>query len=774
MTKINYFFKALFFLFFLFHNSLSYSQCCTYTLGMHDSYGDGWNGGYLEVYINSNLAGTFSATGFASEDTFTVCNGDTLLLNYTSGSYETENSYQLYDAAWNTLFADGPNPITGNVFTATGDCNAVIIPGSNPCTAIPIDTGQCIVADNSGVNSSGLNPICANYQGTDVWFSMIVPPSGNISVETDSGGLGDTGLAIWTDSLCTNLHLLGCDDDGGAGYFSYIDIYDLTPGQPLYIQVFGYGGGTGTFQVCAHALEKIRLDSSELPIVIINTLNQTIIEGNKINCLMDIKFNGPGTITHLTDSSNEFSGNIGIEIRGASSSGYPQHPYGIETRIDSITNWNVPILGMPEENDWVLISNYNDRSLVRNTLADRLFADMGNYSVRSTLCEVIIDSVYQGIYVFGEKVKRDNNRVHIAKLTSADSTGDELTGGYILQQNYWNNGNSFQSNYSPIDHPGFDVHFVYEYPIADSILPVQKAYIASFVDSLEDALYSPNFADTVTGYRKFLDTKSFIDYFIVNELSRNVDGFKKSVFFNKNKDSLGGKLKAGPVWDFDWAWKNISGCYIGNQIDGSGWAHHVNDCFTDNYSTGWYIRLLQDSTFNNELRCTYEDYRHTILDTSYLFGFIDSVGNVVQNAQARHFQRWHLLGLSGPAPEVNECATTYNAELDTLKAWISTRLQWLDANIPGLCIPIINQTNNIEAEKDLVLFPNPGNGTFTIDNLRGEINELKIYSVIGEVVFTQKLNGRNELAFNPKLADGIYFLEFTGEKFQKTIKLVVQ
>ncbi len=725
---------------------------------MQDSYGDGWNGGHLDVFVNGNLTGTFSGSNFASTDTFTVCTGDSVRLRYSSGSYESENTYQLHNAAWTTIFSNGPNPQTGNVFFTTGDCNAIVIPGSNPCTAIPIDTGQCIASDNTGANNSGLNPGCANYQGHDVWFSMIVPPSGNVSVETDSGGLSDTGLALWTDTICNNVYVRSCDDDAGTGYFSYLDIYDLTPGETLYIQVFGYGGGTGTFRVCTHGLEKIRVDSSELPIIIINSLNQTIVSDTKINCLMDIKYNGPGTIAHLTDSSTEYGGNIGIEIRGASSAGYPQRPYGIETRIDSITNNNVSLLGMPVENDWILQSNYNDRSLIRNTLATRLFADMGNYSVRSRLVEVLVDSNYRGIYVFSEKIKRDNSRVHIAKLTSADSTGDQLTGGYILQQNHWNNSNSFQSNYSPIDHPGFDVHFLYEYPDPDSILQVQKEYIAAYVDSLETALYSPNFSDTATGFRKYLDMKSFIDYFILNEVARNADGFKKSVFFHKNKYSSGGKLKAGPVWDFDWAWKNIEGCSTSNHIDGSGWTHHVNDCNTDNYSTGWYIRLLQDSTFNNELRCTYEDYRRNILDTTYIFAYIDSVGNMVRNAQVRHFQKWHLLGSSGPAPEVLPCATTYPAELDTLKSWIALRLQWLDANIPGLC-QIIDDVPQISSSQSIIISPNPASGSILISGLTGSPAGIEIYDVLGKIIYAISGIQNSEPIDISTLPAGMYFLK---------------
>ncbi|MBL8000732.1 MAG: CotH kinase family protein, partial [Flavobacteriales bacterium] len=487
----------------------------------------------------------------------------------------------------------------------------------------------------------------------------------------------------------------------------------------------------GAFELCVTDPGAIQLDSSEIPIVLINTLGQAIPDEPKIAALMQIKYNGPGAITYLTDPANVYDGHIGIERRGASSYGYPQRPYSLETRDSLGGNNNVSLLGMPAENDWVLLSNYNDRSLVRNQLAHRLFADMGQYAPRTHLCEVLIDSVYKGIYLFGEKIKRDSGRVDIARLTPLDNAGDELTGGYILQQNYWDNFNSFQSNYAPIDHPGFDVHFVYEEPAPADITPQQRSYIAAYVDSLETALYSPAFADTATGYRRYLDTPSFIAYFLVNELARSNDGFKKSVFFHKDKASNGGKLKAGPTWDFDWAWKDLWGCDIFDNTDGSGWAHLINDCPTDNYSCGWYVRLLQDSSFTRELQCTYQDLRATVLDTAYMFNIIDSIGDRVRYAQQRHFQKWPILGISGPAPEVNPVATTYAAELDTLKAWITRRLVWLDAHMPGLCTTVglaeaalpPGLLVRVDAAAGLVRFigsdPGPGPHTLMVHDVLG-------------------------------------------------------
>jgi hypothetical protein len=722
--------KILFILLTFLFIQETHAQCCNYTLVMFDSYGDGWNGGYLTVSVNGNNAGTFFASGYGSQSSFSICNDDAFQLNYTAADYENENSYSLYDASWNLVFSNGPYPSVGNIFTGIANCNSNTLPGNHPCNSIPMDIGTCVNGSNVNANNSGFNPGCANFSGADQWYSVVVPVSGNLTFSTSNGSLNDTGLAVWRGGQCSSVYAVACDDDSGDGYFSLASLFDMTPGETLYIQVFGYGGATGTFELCANDMGVINFDSSELPIVLINTQGQTIVQDTKINCTMEIKYNGFGNLTFVNDSANVYNGTVGIEIRGASSSGYPQTPYAFETRNADGTNNNVSILGMPAENDWVLLSNYNDRSMLRNALAFQMFGGMGNYSVRSRLVEVRIDSSYKGIYLLAEKIKRDSIRVDIANLTPLDLGGDSITGGYILQQNLWNWNNSFQSNYSPIDHPGFDIHFIYQSPNELELLQPQKDYIASFIDSLETALYSADFADPELGYRKYLDTKSFIDYLLVNEVSRNADGFKKSVFFNKDKNSNGGKLKAGPVWDFDWAWKNLYGCSIYENIDGSGWAHLNNDCGTDNYGTGYYVRLLQDTTFQNELRCDYEYYRTNVLDTAIIFANIEFNRTLLQNAQARHFQRWPLLGVSGPAPEIGAMPATYNAELDTLKAWISQRIAWLDENIPGHCL-----TSTINDEPELTnvkAYPNPASNSFKIQvspNAMGET--YGIYDITG-------------------------------------------
>lgn len=288
----------------------------------------------------------------------------------------------------------------------------------------------------------------------------------------------------------------------------------------------------------------------------------------------------PGGVNHITDSGNVYSGKAGIDIRGRYSASLPQKPYGFETRDENGNNRNVSLLGMPEENDWILTANYNDKTFLRNFLAFELFRQMGHYAPRTKYCEVVINNEYQGIYLLGEKIKKDSNRVNISKLNPDENSGDNLTGGHIFKNDYYTASDSWLSNFSPLNKPGAKVYYVYYYPEPDEITAQQKKYLIDFVNTFESVLYGRDFADRHSGYRAYIDVNSFVDYFILGELTRNVDAYKKSRFFYKDSDSKGGRIISGPPWDFDWAWKNITeNCIHFNQTDGSGWAYKINECY---------------------------------------------------------------------------------------------------------------------------------------------------------------------------------------------------
>jgi hypothetical protein len=529
----------------------------------------------------------------------------------------------------------------------------------------------------------------------------------------------------------------------------------------------------------------VELDSSNLPIIMIDTHGQNIPDGTKITARMKIIYNTPPKRNYVTDSGNVYDGYVGIEIRGSFSATLPQKPYGFETRDSLGNNLNVPIINMPAENDWVLIANYNDKVFMRNTLAFDLFAKMGHYQPHTQLCELDSNGVYEGIYVLTEKIKRDKNRVDISKLEVTDTSGNNLTGGYIIKvdntdgsgTDYWN------STDQAFDRPGAYPYFVYTYPKPEDIVKQQKMYIQGFIKTIDSVLKSPNWGDPAVGYRKYFDAASFVDYFIVGEVSRNVDTYKKSAFFYKDKDSKDGRLHDGPVWDFDWAWKNINECEV-NATDGSGWTYLISSvCQSYPVPPGWMNKFLQDTNFTNELHTRYSFLRKNILSITSLNHYIDSIHTLVNEAQVRHYQRWPILGINAGTPEVDAQPTTFDGEIAKFKNWILTRLTWLDANMPGKDIQATGVQGAVAIPKDFVLFqnyPNPFNPTTVINYflpVAGHV-VVKVYDMLGREVATlvneQKPAGSYHVAFDARLlSSGVYFYSLQSKSFKDTKEMVL-
>jgi len=441
------------------------------------------------------------------------------------------------------------------------------------------DDGQNndFTANVSGLSTSqlsaslGLISVCLNITHTydsDLNVFLIAPDGTIVNLFSGIGGGGDnftntclnqlaansinSGSAPFTGTYKPQETIGNCNNGQNGNGVWKLRILDTYPQDAGILNQWSitFGG---------NAAIPFLFNDSNLPIVMINTNGNPIQDEPAINATMGIIDNGSAT-NHTSDIPNNYNGNISIEFRGSYSQTLPQKPYKIETHDVADQELNVSLLDMPEEHDWCLIANYNDKVFVRNTLAYKIFSDMGHYAPRSRFCEVVVNGSYQGVYMLMENIKRDRNRVDIAKLETTENSGINHTGGYIIKNDYWDSGNSWLLNYHPIDHSNLNVHLVYDYPKPENITTAQKTYLQTFINDYETVLYSSNYADVVNGYSKFIDVDSFIDYLIVNELARNNDGFKKSSYFYKDKDSetAVSKLHAGPVWDFDWAWKSCN------------------------------------------------------------------------------------------------------------------------------------------------------------------------------------------------------------------------
>ncbi len=173
--------------------------------------------------------------------------------------------------------------------------------------------------------------------------------------------------------------------------------------------------------------------ASNLPIIVINTNGQAIVDESKITADMGIINNAPGVRNKLTDPFSDYVGKIGIEFRGSTSQSFPKTPYGIETRDAIGTGIDAALLGLPPKDDWILFAPYNDKSLMRDALAYHLGRSIGRYASRAKYFELVINGQYEGIYILLEKIKRAKSRVDIAKLDPIEISGDDVTGGYIMK-----------------------------------------------------------------------------------------------------------------------------------------------------------------------------------------------------------------------------------------------------------------------------------------------------------------------------------------------------
>ena len=422
------------------------------------------------------------------------------------------------------------------------------------------------------------------------------------------------------------------------------------------------------------AAAAVDFTSSNLPIVVIDTGGRSIPDEPKIDAWMGVIDNGPGRRNRLGDPFDGSEGPIAIEIRGSTSQNFPKKSYALETRQADGENRNVSLLGLPPENDWILYGPYSDKSLLRNALVYWMARRMGAYASRSRFCEVVIDGDYRGVYVLLEKIKRDGDRVGIARLDPDEVDGDDVTGGYIIRIDRYIDGVD-RGWYTAYAFRGNRPFYQYYYPTADNIKPEQEAYIRAYTDSLEAAL-----ARSRGDYGRFLDLASFADNLIVNEAVKNVDAYRLSQFMHKDRDSAGGKLTMGPVWDFNIALGNVN-YNVHPRLDVQPPSTHLLQI--DNGNTWrstvfwfWWRRLLQDEAFFDTLAERWHTHRNGALRGDELEVHIDSLAAILQEAQARNFERWPILGqYVWPNHFIGQ---THAEEVAYVKQWLGERLAWLD------------------------------------------------------------------------------------------------
>lgn len=488
------------------------------------------------------------------------------------------------------------------------------------------------------------------------------------------------------------------------------------------------------------ALAQVNFTQSNLPIVVINTMGQEIPDNIKMDAHMGIIWNGPGQTNYVNGAYNHYDGRIGIERRGSTSQDLSdKKPYSLELRDEAGEDLEASLLGMPEESDWVLLAPFSDKSLMRDVLTYYLAARMMPWAPRTHYCEVMLNGQYQGVYALVEKIKRDGDRVDISKLNADEISGDDLTGGYIFKIDKSAGGGAvdgFQSLYPPEQGAWQSIFYQFHYPKPEDIAPEQRTYLIQWVDNFETRMSQQDYADPDDGYSQLIDVNTFVDYLIMNELTRNVDGYRLSSYLYKDKDSVDPRLKAGPVWDYNIALGNANYCEGNSTV---GWAHEFNFICGGDYwlIPFWWRRLWKDLYFRQQARDRWVSLRSGLLSTPNVMQVIDSFSTTLSGAQMRNFQRWPILNTYiWPNAYVG---ATYPQEVTYLKNWLTDRMNWLDSAFEGVTD---TSSHPVRPISEVLTFPNPSQGPVTFQYY-GSIHEdieFQFFTIQGQLIGKAALN----------------------------------
>ncbi|MCM1042437.1 MAG: CotH kinase family protein [Bacteroides sp.] len=304
-------------------------------------------------------------------------------------------------------------------------------------------------------------------------------------------------------------------------------------------------------------------DNDKLPLLYINTP-----DGEDITSKEEwIK----GTLLSLTQTDNpglSFN-DLPTSIRGRGNSTWEhiKKPYAI--KLDKKRE----VLGMPEHKRWVLIANYRDNTFIRNSMAFYVSQQLDmDYTVRGQFVMLNLNGIDKGLYWLGEAIKVDKNRVDI------DEDNDFL----IELDEYYDEVWKFRSTKKA---------FPYMIKNDDAMTDERLLFLQEKIAALEALLYPACGDAPDETYAETIDLDSWIKFYLVNELMYNPElKHPKSCYLTYSVTD--NKLKAGPVWDFDWAALSQSDCCLMNTL--------------------YYDALFQSPAFTHRLKEIWNEYKEKI------------------------------------------------------------------------------------------------------------------------------------------------------------------
>lgn len=448
------------------------------------------------------------------------------------------------------------------------------------------------------------------------------------------GEISDENIISARIPHTVNNKMLQVDIDYVGSYVTVADTILYTPemivdySKPVKFTIYNDEGETKDYIVNVHSF-------TGLPVMYINVNNNKAVTSKtsylaaKLKIVEDINTKGSGDI---------FEADVKIRGRGNTTWGRPKKPYKLKF-YDKVS-----LFGEPEDEEWVLLANYMDKTAIRNELSFYMGRELSNlpYTCRTHFVELFLNNEYVGTYQLGEQQKISKGRVDVT---------DE---GFLVEVDAKAESGDITFTIPTIPQP---------INIKEPEVEVgseQYNSIVSVMTQASNALFSENWLDPESGYKKYIDVDSFIDWFMINEIGKNQDAvFFTSCYMNYKP---GGKLCMGPLWDFDLAFGNAN--YSTDTPNPIGWYLKTN--------VGWYARMFSDPEFVSKAK---ERFNHYYSNLDKMLLEVNSCVDYLKYSIVENNNKWGTLyTFSNPNVVV---LGAYENEVQYLKSWLIERMEWM-------------------------------------------------------------------------------------------------
>jgi hypothetical protein len=485
--------------------------------------------------------------------------------------------------------------------------------------------------------------------------------------------------------------------------------------------------------------------NSNLPVLVLSTEGRAMVQGvpsgsprTKGTFVVFDTFRGRSAFSRKPD----YIGPADFEVFGQTSAGFPKQPYNVELQDAFGNDKKESILGLPEEADWKLRNPYADKCLMNDFLAYEMFEQMGNYSCRRKFVEVFVDTGgarlsypadYIGVEVFLEKIERGNDRVDIAELTRSHTNEPSITGGFIFKKDKDSPGDiniSAGGNTIKVHEPkpqslrNTPSSAITTFPGANYTPSAsnQLGYLMNYLNGFNNAMNAADWT-TRTGtnhYSHYIDVDSFVDSHWIVEFPKQIDGYRISNFFRKERN---GKVKNAPVWDWNLAFGNA------DYLDGG----HTNGWYYPLISAGehiWLRRLVGatalpnsggDPDFIQKVIDRWGVLRTNIMNGDRVVARIDELANQLTEAAGRNFTKYNYINTyqwpnpqGPPTWDVDYTQPTYELIISEMKKWTAGRYVWVDNQFPKG--PVLGlPEGEVAAGSSLIIAAAAGTIYYTLD-----------------------------------------------------------